>query len=122
MEGEFATAKMEPRPWAGPAGKTSGPGQVAVMRRPPRARRFFLTRPDRSRQMSGGTPVSHLRLVPRAAPQLTLDEACLDAFQQELAYVYRSFRRLGTAPSEVEDLAQDLFLALRRLLREAGDR
>ena len=58
--------------------------------------------------------MSHLRLVPRAAPQLTLDDACLGAFQQELAYVYRSFRRLGTAPSEVEDLAQDLFLALRR--------
>jgi RNA polymerase sigma-70 factor, ECF subfamily len=58
--------------------------------------------------------VSHLRLVPRAAPPITLDDACLGAFQQELAYVYRSFRRLGTAPSEVEDLAQDLFLALRR--------
>ena len=58
--------------------------------------------------------MSHLRLVPRAAPQLTLDDACLAAFQQELAYVHRSFRRLGTAPSEVEDLAQDLFLALRR--------
>jgi RNA polymerase sigma-70 factor, ECF subfamily len=58
--------------------------------------------------------VSHLRLVPRSAPHVTLDEACLGAFQQELAYVYRSFRRLGTAPSEVEDLAQDLFLALRR--------
>ncbi len=58
--------------------------------------------------------MSHLRLVPRAAPQITLDDACLGAFQQELAYVHRSFRRLGTAPSEVEDLAQDLFLALRR--------
>ena len=58
--------------------------------------------------------MSHLRLVPRAAPQITLDDACLGAFQQELAYVYRSFRRLGTAPSEVDDLAQDLFLALRR--------
>jgi RNA polymerase sigma-70 factor (ECF subfamily) len=58
--------------------------------------------------------VSHLRLVPRPAPQLVVDDACLVAFQQELAYVYRSFRRLGTAPSEVEDLAQDLFLALRR--------
>jgi RNA polymerase sigma-70 factor, ECF subfamily len=59
-------------------------------------------------------PLSHLRLVPSSAPHITLDDACLGAFQQELAYVYRSFRRLGTAPSEVEDLAQDLFLALRR--------
>ena len=58
--------------------------------------------------------MSHLRLVPRAAPPVSLDDACLGAFQQELAYVYRSFRRLGTSPSEVEDLAQDLFLALRR--------
>jgi RNA polymerase sigma-70 factor (ECF subfamily) len=58
--------------------------------------------------------VSHLRLVPRPAPSITADEACLGAFQQELDYVHRSLRRLGTSPSEVEDLAQDLFLALRR--------
>src|SRR5512146_2745174 len=45
---------------------------------------------------------------------MTPDEACLDAFQRELDYVYRTLRRLGTAPSEVEDLAQDVFLALRR--------
>jgi len=58
--------------------------------------------------------VSHLRLVPRPAPHLTIEDACLGAFQRELEYVYRTFRRLGTAPSEVDDLAQDLFLALRR--------
>jgi RNA polymerase sigma-70 factor (ECF subfamily) len=45
---------------------------------------------------------------------MTPDEACLDAFQRELDYIYRTLRRLGTAPSEVEDLAQDVFLALRR--------
>jgi RNA polymerase sigma-70 factor (ECF subfamily) len=45
---------------------------------------------------------------------MTPDEACLNAFQTELDYIYRTLRRLGTAPSEVEDLAQDLFLALRR--------
>jgi RNA polymerase sigma-70 factor (ECF subfamily) len=45
---------------------------------------------------------------------MTPDGACLDAFQQELDYIYRTLRRLGTAPSEVEDLAQDVFLALRR--------
>jgi RNA polymerase sigma-70 factor, ECF subfamily len=43
-----------------------------------------------------------------------IDEACLGAFQREVDYVYRTFRRLGTAPFEVDDLAQDLFLALRR--------
>ena len=45
---------------------------------------------------------------------MTPDEACLDAFQRELDYIYRTLQRLGTAPSEVEDLAQELFLALRR--------
>jgi RNA polymerase sigma-70 factor (ECF subfamily) len=58
--------------------------------------------------------VSHLRLVPRAAPQIVLDDACFGAFQQELDYVHRSLRRLGASSSEVEDLAHDLFLALRR--------
>ena len=63
---------------------------------------------------TGRASVGHLRLVPRPAPSITRDDACLGAFQQELDYVHRSFRRLGTAPSEVEDLAQDLFVALRR--------
>jgi RNA polymerase sigma-70 factor (ECF subfamily) len=44
---------------------------------------------------------------------MTADEACLDAFQRELDYVLQTLRRLGTASSEVEDLAQDVFLALR---------
>jgi RNA polymerase sigma-70 factor (ECF subfamily) len=45
--------------------------------------------------------------------RLTADEDCLDAFQKELDYVFRTLRRLGIAPSEVEDLAQEVFLALR---------
>jgi RNA polymerase sigma-70 factor (ECF subfamily) len=49
---------------------------------------------------------------------MTSDEACLDAFQRELDYVYRTLRRLGTSPSEVEDLAQEVFLALRRCWAE----
>ena len=57
---------------------------------------------------------SHLHLLPSPAPQQTADEACLDAYQKELDYIYRTLRRLGTAPSEVEDLAQEVFLALRR--------
>jgi RNA polymerase sigma-70 factor, ECF subfamily len=44
---------------------------------------------------------------------MTADEACLDAFQRELDYVHRTLRRLGTPTSEIEDLAQDVFLALR---------
>lgn len=58
--------------------------------------------------------MSHLRLVPSPAPQLTQDDACLEAFQTELDYVFRTLRRLGTSASEVEDLAQEVFLALRR--------
>jgi RNA polymerase sigma-70 factor, ECF subfamily len=58
--------------------------------------------------------VNHLRLVPRPAPQIASDDACLGAFQQELNYVHRSFRRLGAMSFEVEDLTQDLFLAFRR--------
>jgi RNA polymerase sigma-70 factor (ECF subfamily) len=44
---------------------------------------------------------------------MTPGEACLEAFQRELDYIHRTLRRLGTAPSEVDDLAQELFLALR---------
>jgi RNA polymerase sigma-70 factor, ECF subfamily len=60
-----------------------------------------------------GVSVSHLRLVATPHPRLTADDACLDAFQRELDYVFRTLRRLGTAPAEVEDLAQEVFLALR---------
>ena len=45
---------------------------------------------------------------------MTPDQACLEAFQREVDYVYRTLRRLGTWPSEVDDLAQEVFLALRR--------
>lgn len=57
--------------------------------------------------------MSHLRLLSSPPPQATPDEACLDAFQAELDYVYRTLRRLGTTPSEADDLAQEVFLALR---------
>ena len=62
--------------------------------------------------------MTQLHLVHSATPRLAGDEACLDAFQRELDYVYRTLRRLGTSPSEVEDLAQDVFLALRRAWAE----
>lgn len=56
--------------------------------------------------------MSYLRLVPSPPPQVTSEEACLEAFQRELEYVHRTLRRLGTPPSEVDDLAQEVFLAL----------
>jgi RNA polymerase sigma-70 factor (ECF subfamily) len=52
-------------------------------------------------------------LQPAGSPTITADEACLDAFQRELAYVYRTLRRLGTAPADLDDLAQESFVALR---------
>jgi RNA polymerase sigma-70 factor, ECF subfamily len=57
--------------------------------------------------------VSHLRLVSSRPPQMTDDEACLDAYQREVDYVARTLRRLGISTSEIEDLAQEVFLALR---------
>ncbi len=58
--------------------------------------------------------VNNLHLV--SPPRLTAadDEICLDTFQREVDFIYRSLRRLGTSPSDVEDLAQEVFLALRR--------
>ncbi|HEY4185995.1 MAG TPA: sigma-70 family RNA polymerase sigma factor [Polyangia bacterium] len=58
--------------------------------------------------------MNHLRLIVSATPQMSPDDACLEAFRQEFDYVLRTLRRLGAAPSEIEDLAQELFLALRR--------
>ena len=59
--------------------------------------------------------MSHLSLVPRpASPRPTAEEACLEAFQGEFDYLCRTLRRLGAASSEVEDLAQEVFLVLHR--------
>ena len=58
--------------------------------------------------------VAHLHALPSHPRRLTSDDACLDTFQKELDYVYRTLRRLGISSSEVEDLAQEVFLALRR--------
>jgi RNA polymerase sigma-70 factor (ECF subfamily) len=44
---------------------------------------------------------------------MSADAACLEAFQREMDYVFRTLRRLGIGPSEIEDLAQDVFMALR---------
>jgi len=46
------------------------------------------------------------------------DEACIEAYQREIDYVFRTLRRLGVSSSEVDDLAQEVFLALRQSWRE----
>ena len=57
--------------------------------------------------------VNNLHLVSSPRSTAADDETCLETFQREVDFVYRSLRRLGTAPSDVEDLAQEVFLALR---------
>jgi RNA polymerase sigma-70 factor (ECF subfamily) len=42
------------------------------------------------------------------------DDECLSAYQRELDYLMRTLQRLGVGPSDAEDLAQDVFLVLRR--------
>ena len=58
--------------------------------------------------------MSHLRLLSSPPSPVTPDEACLEAFLRELDYVHRTLRRLGTSPSETDDLAQEVFLVLRK--------
>jgi RNA polymerase sigma-70 factor (ECF subfamily) len=41
------------------------------------------------------------------------DRECLAAFDAELAYIFASLRRMGVAPGDLEDLAQEIFLVLR---------
>ena len=56
----------------------------------------------------------HLRLVSSPPSAVTPDEACLEAFLRELDYVHRTLRRLGISTSETDDLAQEVFLVLRK--------
>jgi RNA polymerase sigma-70 factor, ECF subfamily len=58
--------------------------------------------------------MGYLRLVHSAAPATAPENACLDAFDRELDYIFATLQRLGAAPHEVEDLAQDVFVVLHR--------
>jgi RNA polymerase sigma-70 factor (ECF subfamily) len=42
------------------------------------------------------------------------DNACLEAYQRELDYLMRTLQRLGVASEDLEDLAHEVFLVLRR--------
>jgi RNA polymerase sigma-70 factor (ECF subfamily) len=48
----------------------------------------------------------------------TNDNACLEAYQREFDYLVRTLRRLGVNPEDVEDLAHEVFLVLRRTWSE----
>jgi RNA polymerase sigma-70 factor (ECF subfamily) len=56
--------------------------------------------------------MSYLRLVQSAPPPA--EGGCLDAFDRELDYIFATLRRLGAAPHEIEDLAQEVFMVLYR--------
>jgi RNA polymerase sigma-70 factor (ECF subfamily) len=45
---------------------------------------------------------------------MTTEDPILDAFRREVAYIFNTLQRLGARTSEVEDLAQEVFIALRR--------
>ncbi len=42
------------------------------------------------------------------------ESTCLEAFDRELDYLFRTLQRLGVGPREVEDLAQEVFVVLHR--------
>jgi RNA polymerase sigma-70 factor, ECF subfamily len=55
-------------------------------------------------------------LLLRAPPpaHMIRKDPVLEAYQQEITYVFHALRWLGARPDEVEDLAQEVFIALRR--------
>jgi RNA polymerase sigma-70 factor (ECF subfamily) len=57
---------------------------------------------------------SHLLLRAPPPAQMIRKDPVLEAYQQELPYVFHALRWLGARPSEIEDLAQEVFIALRR--------
>ncbi|MBN2574041.1 MAG: sigma-70 family RNA polymerase sigma factor [Deltaproteobacteria bacterium] len=58
--------------------------------------------------------MGYLRLVHSASPAPTPSSTCLDLFKQELDYLFATLQRLGVAPGEMEDLAQEVFIVLHR--------
>jgi RNA polymerase sigma-70 factor (ECF subfamily) len=57
---------------------------------------------------------SHLLLLAPPPAHVLRKDPVLEAYQQEITYVFHALRWLGARPSEIEDLAQDVFIALRR--------
>lgn len=58
--------------------------------------------------------MGYLRAV-HSNPSLPAPESnCLVAFESEFDYLFETLRRLGAAPREIEDLAQEVFMVLYR--------
>ena len=54
------------------------------------------------------------RLLLEPSEQIVQKEPLLEAYQRELAYIFHALRWLGARPHEIEDLAQEVFIALGR--------
>jgi RNA polymerase sigma-70 factor (ECF subfamily) len=57
---------------------------------------------------------THLLLVAPPPARVIEKDPVLEAYQREITYVFHALRWLGAQPQEVEDLAQEVFIALRR--------
>lgn len=57
---------------------------------------------------------SHLLLRAPPPAHMIRKDPVLEAYQQEITYVFHALRWLGARPQEIEDLAQEVFIALRR--------
>jgi DNA-directed RNA polymerase specialized sigma24 family protein len=66
--------------------------------------------------------MGYLRLVHSTPPAPTPENACLAAFDGELGYIFATLKRLGAAPYEAEDLAQEVFVVLLPQLEDVGHR
>jgi RNA polymerase sigma-70 factor, ECF subfamily len=55
-----------------------------------------------------------LRLVHSAHPVPASESSCIEAYERELDYLFETLQRLGAAPREIEDLAQEVFMVLHR--------
>jgi RNA polymerase sigma-70 factor, ECF subfamily len=58
--------------------------------------------------------VAYFRPGHPAVPVPEPEDTCLEAFNRELDYLFRTLQRLGVGPREVEDLVQDVFVVLHR--------
>src|SRR6188768_3543055 len=58
--------------------------------------------------------MAYLRLARSSPPQPANEHACVQAFDADLEYIFETLRRLGARPSEIEDLAHEVFVVLYR--------
>jgi RNA polymerase sigma-70 factor (ECF subfamily) len=58
--------------------------------------------------------MKYLRLVHSAPSSPRPEDACVQAFDRELDYVFETLQRLGANKGEIEDLAQEVFVVLHR--------